>query len=114
MDNTRNTVTPDMFGDHLAKGKQGTYLEHLAALWASENTSLRRIYLNYGFDEDLGMDVPYCIGHRNRITNLLGQGWESFDLDHWSSDPEALLAGLYILSDGLPGVLDDDVDLFAQ
>lgn len=108
------TTIPNKYGDHLVSKGEAIYFQHLAALWASESLSLSRIYFNIGYDEDWGMTSPYLIGTRNRLLKLEDGTWSFTDLDHWSADGSDTYAAANIPSDGLPGVLEDDIDFFAD
>lgn len=107
-------TTPNQYGDHLVLKSRGAYMQHLASLWASESPSLSRIYLSIGYDEYWGMTSPFRIGCRSRILKLQDGTWHATDLDHWSEDSLAMLAKYYKPADNLPGILEDDIDLFAD
>ncbi|KJA16795.1 hypothetical protein HYPSUDRAFT_58050 [Hypholoma sublateritium FD-334 SS-4] len=83
--------------------------------WMSKNSSIKRVYLFFGYDEDLDMgDGLTCVGYRYRIMKLPSGDWRAINIACWSEDPTRNIYGfLYHPFDHLPGILEDDLDFFA-
>ncbi len=108
------TTTPNKYGDHLVSKNSDEHLQTLASLWASESSSLSTIYVNIGYDEHWGMTSPFRIGSFDRISKMPDGSWYIIDLDHWSEDGRGLHAKHYIPADGQRGILEHDIDFFAD
>ncbi|KJA16326.1 hypothetical protein HYPSUDRAFT_207119 [Hypholoma sublateritium FD-334 SS-4] len=108
------TTVANKYGDQLVSEGEAIYFQNLVVLWASESSSLSRIYFNIGYDDHWGMTSPYLIGSRKRLLKMEDGTWSITDLDHWSSNGSGMLSAYYIPEDGLPGILEDDVDFFAD
>ncbi len=84
----------------------GVYLESVTEQWASSNSSLLRVYLIFGYDIGLNIIDGFkgVIGHRYRMMRLPSGKWESFSFTYKRT--------YSIMEDGLPGVLEKDVDFW--
>lgn len=93
----------------------GIYLQYVAANWASTNSSLCRIYVRFGFDEDLNIvtSLSGFVGFCYRIMKT-SEGWKYISYADWSPKPRAFGSGHFKSFDGLPGILDDDRDFFGD
>lgn len=89
--------------------------------WASQNPSIKRVYLFFGYDEDLNMgDGLTCVGYRFRAMRVASESssgdsdWRAVDISSWSETPSRnYFNSYYHPFDGLPGILEDDRDSLA-
>lgn len=85
--------------------------------WTSGNDSLQRIYLFFGYDEELGLgDGMVCNGYRFRLMKLSSESWGTVDIGAWSESAviSTFLESFYRPFDNLPGILPDDMDHFPE
>lgn len=82
--------------------------------WTFKNPSIRRVYLFFGYDEDLNMgDGLTCVGYRFRLMKIASSDWRAVDISSWSGDASRnYYEYLYRPFDHLPGILEDDRDFF--
>lgn len=93
----------------------GAFLESLIKnSWMSKNSSIKRVYLFFGYDDDLNIgDGLTCVGYRYRIMKLPSGGWRAVNISCWSGDSSRnYYEYLYRPFDDLPGILEDDLDFF--
>lgn len=85
--------------------------------WTSQNDTLRRVYMFFGYDEALGLgDGMVCNGYRFRLMKLSTGSWGVVDIGAWSESSviATFLGPLYRPFDDLPGILPDDIDHFSE
>ena len=92
-------------------------LEHTAQIWTSKNISVKRIYLFFGYDDELDLgDGMTCVDYRFRLMKLPSGIWQAVNISAWSEDSSssgrALFGSFYRPVDRLPGILPDDLDHF--
>lgn len=104
-------------GDRMRYFKlQGLLENTIQNSWASKTSSIVRVYLFFGYDDDLNLGNGLsCVGYRFRLMKVPISGdWKAIDISSWAENPSRdYFASLYHPFDGLPGILEDDRDYFA-
>lgn len=91
----------------------GVYLEPVVEQWASSNPSLCRIYVLFGYDIGLNIidGLRGVIGHRYRMMKQPSGEWASISFTYRTVTARTgANPGLH--DDGLPGILDEDMDFW--
>ncbi len=90
------------------------FLEELVGNeWTKESPSVRRVYIFFGYDDNLNIgDGLYVAGHRFRMAKLDSGDWKAVNIAYWGGRSNNLFPNLYFPFDSLPGILEDDLDPF--
>ena len=92
------------------------FLENMIGeVWMLESPSIQRVYLFFGYDDNLNIgDGLATTGCRFRMVKLDSGSWKAVNLAYWRSRNRGLFSNLYLPFDGLPGILDEDLDPFDE